>query len=56
MKNMHRRIDKIEGEVYSIKKDDDDRKAKLLEIEHLGGQDSLSEALPASKTSHYETG
>lgn len=45
MSNISRRIDKIEGKVQSIKKDDDDRKARLLEIEHLEGQDSLRAAM-----------
>ena len=34
---MHRQLDRVKGKVQSIKKDDDDRKAKLLEIEHLEG-------------------
>ena len=45
MSNMKRRIEKVEGKVQSIKKEAENREAKLLEIQHLGKDDPVRSLL-----------
>jgi len=45
MSNLGRRVEKLERKTQSIKYDDGDREAYLLEIQRLEGQDSLRVAL-----------
>ena len=55
MSNIKRRIEKVEDKVQSMEKEANDRKAKLLEIQRLGKDDSLRALLLKLELEHGRT-
>ncbi len=52
MNRLLRRIEKVEDKVQSIEKEANERKAKLLEIQKLGNDDSLAALLLKLELQH----